>query len=121
MNNLTAYAILFVAAGLEAGGDALVRLGIHRDATMPRVALLAAGAVVLFAYGITVNTPPWDFGKLLLFPLLPYLRSIYAHNCARAIEASQYLLMPQHSVATSRFKRGFARRASTHWRSTSDK
>jgi len=25
----------------------------------------AAAAVVLFAYGCTVNSPPWDFGKLL--------------------------------------------------------
>jgi drug/metabolite transporter superfamily protein YnfA len=65
MNNLTAYAILLVAAALEAGGDALVRLGIHRDATMSRIAFLGAGAIVLFAYGITVNTPAWDFGKLL--------------------------------------------------------
>jgi small multidrug resistance family-3 protein len=23
------------------------------------------GAAVLFSYGITVNTPPWDFGRLL--------------------------------------------------------
>jgi small multidrug resistance family-3 protein len=25
----------------------------------------AVGAVILFAYGWTVNSPPWDFGKLL--------------------------------------------------------
>ncbi len=28
-------------------------------------AVFAAAAVVLFAYGFTVNAPPWDFGKLL--------------------------------------------------------
>jgi small multidrug resistance family-3 protein len=30
-----------------------------------RVGLFAAGAVVLLAYGVAVNSPPWDFGKLL--------------------------------------------------------
>jgi small multidrug resistance family-3 protein len=27
--------------------------------------LFVAGAAVLFAYGLVVNSPPWDFGKLL--------------------------------------------------------
>jgi small multidrug resistance family-3 protein len=30
-----------------------------------RSAFLALGAVVLFAYGLTVNAPPWNFGRLL--------------------------------------------------------
>jgi hypothetical protein len=30
-----------------------------------RAALFAVPGVVLFAYGWTVNAPPWDFGKLL--------------------------------------------------------
>ena len=29
------------------------------------VVLPAAGAVVLFLYGLTVNAPDWDFGRLL--------------------------------------------------------
>ena len=32
---------------------------------LPRVLVFAVGAVVLFAYGWTVNAPQWDFGKLL--------------------------------------------------------
>jgi small multidrug resistance family-3 protein len=57
--------LLLVAAGLEAGGDALVRLGLHGASLSARIAFLATGAIVLFAYGVTVNLPPWDFGRLL--------------------------------------------------------
>ena len=50
---------------LEAGGDALVRVGLHSSALGNRAAFFAAGALVLFAYGCAVNAPPWDFGRLL--------------------------------------------------------
>lgn len=30
-----------------------------------RLGFFAAGAAILFAYGLTVNAPPWDPGKLL--------------------------------------------------------
>jgi small multidrug resistance family-3 protein len=57
--------VLALAALLEAGGDALVRLGLHSSAAAPRFLFFLAGAAVLFLYGWTVNTPPWDFGRLL--------------------------------------------------------
>ena len=57
--------VLIVAATLEAGGDALMRIGLHSTAIWSRLACFAAAAVVLFAYGWTVNAPPWDFGRLL--------------------------------------------------------
>jgi small multidrug resistance family-3 protein len=57
--------VLLAAAILEAGGDALVRSGLHAPALPTRVALMAAGGLVLFLYGYVVNTPPWDFGRLL--------------------------------------------------------
>jgi small multidrug resistance family-3 protein len=53
--------ILALAAVLEVGGDALVRSGMHGG----RVIGLVLGAVVLFVYSLTVNTPRWDFGRLL--------------------------------------------------------
>ena len=56
---------LTAAALLEAGGDALVRAGLHAPSAMSKSGYLVAGAVVLFIYGVTVNTPPWDFGRLL--------------------------------------------------------
>jgi len=57
--------VLLLAALLEAGGDAIVRTGLHSAAWPQRAGLLALGAGVLFAYGVTVNLPSWDFGRLL--------------------------------------------------------
>ncbi|GLR68183.1 hypothetical protein GCM10010909_28640 [Acidocella aquatica] len=65
MNNLAILAVLTLAAVLEAGGDALARTGLHAHAMSTRLGFFALGAVVLFSYGITVNLPSWDFGKLL--------------------------------------------------------
>ena len=56
--------ILLLAAVLEAGGDALVRHGL-RGPSAQRLVWMAAGGLVLFAYGCAVNTPSWDFGRLL--------------------------------------------------------
>lgn len=61
---ISAYLILLLAALLEAGGDALVRHGLGASGGT-RLAFFATGALVLFAYGLTVNAPAWDFGKLL--------------------------------------------------------
>ncbi len=58
--------LLCLSATLEAGGDALVRLGLHGARGLAlRVVLMALGGLVLFAYGVAVNLPPWDFGRLL--------------------------------------------------------
>jgi hypothetical protein len=65
MTRTVAVSILAFAALLEAGGDALIRVGLHTGSSNSRGALFAVAAVVLFAYGWTVNAPPWDFGKLL--------------------------------------------------------
>jgi drug/metabolite transporter superfamily protein YnfA len=59
------FAILAVAALLEAGGDSLFQSGLYRASGTGRVLWLAAGTVVLGCYGLTVNAPNWDFGKLL--------------------------------------------------------
>jgi drug/metabolite transporter superfamily protein YnfA len=57
--------LLLLAALLEAGGDALVRLGLRSSAMTPRIACFLAGTVFLFIYSWAVNAPPWDFGRLL--------------------------------------------------------
>ena len=63
----TPLALLFLvaAAALEAGGDALIRGGLFGPTPLRRAALLAGGALTLFAYGCFVNLPRWDFGRLL--------------------------------------------------------
>ncbi len=65
MGRSTTILILFLAAILEAAGDALIRVGINRNTSTARVLLFGLSALVLFAYGWTVNAPPWDFSRLL--------------------------------------------------------
>src|SRR6516225_12458196 len=63
MRYVSALSLLVMAALLEAGGDALIRLGLQTTAR--RALFLAAGGLVLFGYGCLVNAPPWHFGRLL--------------------------------------------------------
>lgn len=57
--------VLLGAAFLEAGGDALVRMGL-RSATPTRTAMfIVLGGLVLTFYGYAVNALRWDFGRLL--------------------------------------------------------
>ena len=63
MSTGAALAILLLAALFEAGGDALIRAGLH--STQWRWLPMLAGAAALFGYGYIVNAPPWDFGRLL--------------------------------------------------------
>lgn len=65
MSAISAYLLLLLAAILEAGGDALVRVGLHQPNIATRATLFTCGGLVLFAYGLAVNAPPWDFGRLL--------------------------------------------------------
>ena len=57
---LKTLAILTLAALLEVGGDALVRIGL-RSYGYP----LAAGAFTLIAYGVLVNQTSVDFNRLM--------------------------------------------------------
>ena len=57
--------LLLLAALLEVGGDAFVRLGMRSAPVFPRALFFAAGGVILFLYGYLVNAPKWDFGRSL--------------------------------------------------------
>ena len=53
-------ALLIVAAALEVGGDALIRLGLSG-----RSWLIAAGGITLLIYGVMVNKSGLDFNRLM--------------------------------------------------------
>jgi len=57
--------VLFCAACLEAGGDALVRVGLRSPTLARTVGFFLLGGLVLTLYGYTVNAPGWNFGRLL--------------------------------------------------------
>ena len=59
------FVVLSLAAVLEALGDSCFQSGLHRTSGVARVIFLAAGVVVLSLYGVLVNVPSWQFGKLL--------------------------------------------------------
>ena len=58
---LLAWLIFAGAALLEVGGDATIRGGLRGG----RGTLVAAGCVMLAAYGMLVNVVTWDFSRLL--------------------------------------------------------
>ncbi len=64
-NPLGLIVVLALAAFLEAWGDSFFQVSFYRSSGMGRILAFAAGAVVLACYGAVVNTPRWDFGKLL--------------------------------------------------------
>lgn len=59
------FAWLLLAALLEVSGDAFFQSAVHRASGASRWASIAAGALSLFFYGLAVNLPRWNFGKLL--------------------------------------------------------
>ena len=60
-SKLLALVVFVAAAVLEVGGDALIRKGLRANGW----ALIAAGIVVLGAYGVLVNMLDLDFSRLL--------------------------------------------------------
>ncbi len=60
-----ALVLLAIAAFLEAYGDSCFQSALYRASGMSRVLAFAGGALSLAAYGLVVNAPRWEFGKLL--------------------------------------------------------
>jgi hypothetical protein len=60
-----AFLVLVLAASLEAYGDSSFQTALYRSSGVNRAIAFLAGAASLVAYGLVVNTPRWDFGKLL--------------------------------------------------------
>jgi len=57
--------VLLVAAFLEAYGDSCFQSGLYRSSGASRAIAFLGGAASLAAYGLVVNLPRWEFGKLL--------------------------------------------------------
>jgi hypothetical protein len=60
-----AFAVLALAAFLEVSGDACFQSGLYQATGAAKIAWFVSGALVLATYGLFVNLPQWDFGKLL--------------------------------------------------------
>lgn len=56
---------LLLAAFLEAYGDSSFQVGLYRASGTGRMLALLGGALALTGYGLVVNAPRWDFGKLI--------------------------------------------------------
>jgi len=56
---------LVLATTLEVCGDALVRVAIYNHAGLARIALMVAGAALLFGYGFSLNLAPLQFGQVV--------------------------------------------------------
>ena len=65
MTKLVIVGLLIAASALEAGGDAIVRMGLNQPAPGLRALLFLAGAVLLFGYGLTLNLAPLEFGRVV--------------------------------------------------------
>ncbi len=65
MTRALVIATLLLAALLEAGGDAWMRIGLQSSSVGRRALFFSLAAMVLFAYGWSVNAPPWNFSKLI--------------------------------------------------------
>ena len=59
------FLLLLAAAILEVLGDSFFQTALHRSSGVWRWIWLIGGAVTLSAYGLAVNLPTWDFGRLL--------------------------------------------------------
>lgn len=56
--------LLIVATTLEVTGDAIIRLGLDKPAAAVKGGYFAAGAVLLFGYGLTLNLAPIEFHRV---------------------------------------------------------
>jgi small multidrug resistance family-3 protein len=65
MNAIVTLLLLLAAAALEAGGDALCRIGVRNQTGLAQAVYLACGGGMLLGYGVFVNLAPTDFGRSL--------------------------------------------------------
>ena len=62
---LTILGFLILATAMEVFGDAIIRIGLGQPAAATKLAYFAAGAVLLFGYGVSLNLAPIEFEKVV--------------------------------------------------------
>ena len=77
------FGVLALAAFLEAFGDSFFQVAFYRSSGVGRLFALLAGTAVLACYGAVVNTPKWDFGRLIGVYVVFFFISAQLVNRAR--------------------------------------
>jgi len=57
--------LFLIAATLEVCGDSFFQTAVHHSSGVWRWISLIGGTITLSAYGLMVNIPTWNFGRLL--------------------------------------------------------
>ena len=84
--------LLLVAAFLEAYGDSCFQAGLYRSSGVSRFLAFLLGGASLVSYGLVVNAPRWEFGKLLgVYVVLFFL-------CAQVIARVRFGQVPSTPV-----------------------
>lgn len=65
LQNVPLPVLLIAATLLETNGDAVVRMGIFQHTGSWRIAMMLAGALLLFGYGFLLNIAPVEFGRIV--------------------------------------------------------
>ena len=65
LKNIHPLYFLIVATTIEVSGDAIIRMGIYNHAGTYRLALFAAGMLLLFGYGFFLNLAPVEFRQVV--------------------------------------------------------
>lgn len=65
VRHIITVSFLVLATTLEAGGDAIVRIGLKSHTIPVRLLLMSGGAVALYGYGLVLNLAPLDWGRLI--------------------------------------------------------
>lgn len=89
-----ALVLLLAAAFLEAYGDSCFQAGLYRSSGISRVFAFALGAASLVSYGLVVNAPRWEFGKLL------GIYVVFFFLCAQIIARVKFGQTPSIPVIT---------------------
>ena len=65
MDKLVVFALLVLATTLEATGDAIIRVGLGSQSLPARLGSFAAGGVLVFGYGLSLNLAPVECNRIV--------------------------------------------------------